>query len=92
MAVSNSSRTSIAPPEPGTKPQALALIGRDPAAGLSLYLRQSTRMASKPPQMKGVAPSDPPAAMRLANPILILQRASITASFPVLQAEELEVT
>jgi len=49
-------------------------------------------MESKPAQVYGEAPSDPPATIRLASPDRILQAASMIASVPVLQADEFEVT
>jgi hypothetical protein len=38
-------------PDEGTKPPAVALIGRDAASGQSFDWRASTRMASNPAQM-----------------------------------------
>ena len=69
-----------------------ALIGRDARSGASFDSRVSTRMASNPAQIYGLAPSDPPHSMRSARPARMRSNPSITASVPVLQALELVVT
>ena len=91
-ALSRLSSTSTPAPEPGTKPPAEALMGREARSGSSLKLRQSTRMASKPAQMAAWAPSTPPQSMRSARPERIRHRPSATASAPVAQALEFAVT
>ena len=51
-----------------------------------------TLMESKPAQMYGEDPSEPPAIMRFASPLRIRYMESMIASFPVLQADEFDVT
>ena len=53
LALADVRLSSISSPAPdeGTKPPALALIGRDASSGRSFDCRASTRMASKPAQM-----------------------------------------
>ena len=50
-ALSRLSSISTPAPEPGMKPPAEALIGREAFSGSSFEVRFSTRIASKPAQM-----------------------------------------
>src|SRR5580693_8534136 len=83
------SRSRRPAPPAGTKPPAVALIGRDALSGASLYLRQVTFIASAAAHAYLECPSDPPASMRFARPSRIRTNASTTASLPVLHALEL---
>src|SRR5215472_17503260 len=83
------SRSRIPAPADGTKPPAVALIGREAFSGASLNARESTFIASAPAQEYFEYPSDPPASIRFARPSRIRMKASTTASLPVLHALEL---
>ena len=84
-ALSRLSRTITPAPAAGTNPQADALIGREARSGAWFDPRASTRMASKPDQMYGLAPSEPPQSMRSARPLRMRSSPSTIASVPVLQ-------
>src|SRR5580693_9541544 len=82
------SRSKMPAPDDGTKPPAVALIGRDAFSGVSLCVRQRTFIASAPAQAYFECPSDPPASIRFARPSRIRRKAFTTASFPVEHALE----
>src|SRR6266542_804427 len=84
---SDSSRRTPAP-LPGTKPHAVALMGREPSSGASLNDEQRTlRIASKPAQIPKWEPSAPPTYIASANPKATFFQPSKIASVPVVQAE-----
>ena len=90
-ALSNDSKTNAPAPLPGTKPEALALMGLEPFSGLSLCLYVVTLIASKPAQEYKLLSLQLPTNMRLAFPFLMRSKPNKMASVPVVQAEELLV-
>jgi hypothetical protein len=89
---SSVSSSSTPAPQAGTKPAALALMGREAFSGSSFQARERTRMASKPLHTWGLRHSAPPHSMRDARPRRRRSAPSTSASVPVLHALELVVT